>query len=439
MTPTRDWPSRVWAELRGRPIHTFLLCLVGMTLSTADQALFSYAMPAILREFEIGLDVIGLLLSASFAVAAFTVVIAGMITDRLGRVRVFVILLAASATCVGLHALAGNLGTLATLRILGFALAAGMYPITNTIVIEATPARYRGLLAGLLQLGYPLGFFVGSLFASPMLEAFGWRSIFLPAFLVILVAFWIGRNLSEPSAFVTLRDARAGAGESAAVPLRLSMLLSGKWRARALICLSGSAVMSVAIGSFTFFIPTFLTEAKGLSDSAAVALAGWTYLIGAVGYVVSAYVGEFLMTRRNTLILWIWVGGLVFAAAIWLASSPLALTVLLGLTVMFLFGSEAVRMPLVGEMFPTELRATATAATGSVGVTIGLLLAPLLIGALVPAIGWLWTFTLIAVLPLLGAGLLFLLLENRRSGEQLVDLFDGCLVPEAAPTRPAGM
>ncbi|MFT7289198.1 MAG: NNP family nitrate/nitrite transporter-like MFS transporter, partial [Halieaceae bacterium] len=97
-----------------------------MTLSTADQALFSYAIPGILREFDIGLDVVGLLLSTSFAVAAFTVVIAGALTDRLGRVRVFAILLAASAACVGLHVFAANLSLLALFRILGFALAAGM-------------------------------------------------------------------------------------------------------------------------------------------------------------------------------------------------------------------------------------------------------------------------------------------------------------------------
>jgi len=412
-----------WHELRGRPLLTFGLCLFGMTLSTADQALFSYAIPGILREFEVGLEVVGFLLSASFGVAAFTVVIAGMLTDRLGRVRVFALLLAASATCVGLHALADDISALAILRILGFALAAGMYPITSTIVLEASPDRYRGMLAGLLQLSYPLGFYLGSILASSLLDTYGWRSIFYPAFAVIAVALWIGRSLPEPEAFAALGRERKEHGLVTVPKLRFSKLFSGKWRARALICLVASAVMNLSIGGFTFFIPTFLTETKGLSDSKAAGLAGLTYLIGALGYLLSSYVGQYVLTRRNTLIMWIWLGALFYALAIWYAETVAGLTLLLGLTVMFLFGSEAVRMPMVGELFPTELRATASAASGSLGVTLGLLIAPLLIGYLVPKVGWHLTLGFTGVLPLFFAGALFLFIENKKSDEKLEDYF----------------
>ena len=394
-----------------------------MTFSTADQALFSYAIPGILREFEVGLDLVGLLLSASFGVAAVTVVLAGVLTDRFGRVRIFTILLASSATCVGLHAVAANLTMLGALRILGFALAAGSYPIASTIVLEASPARFRGVLAGLLQLSYPLGFFMSSVLAASLLDSHGWRSTFYPAFGVVLVALWIRRVLPEPKAYRELEDDREGMVETTGKTLRFSKLFSGKWRLRALICLSASAVLNLSIGGFTFFMPTFLTEAKSLSDSDAAGLAGMTYLIGALGYMLSAYVGQYLLTRRNTLVLWIWLGALFYGFAIWFAESALALTVLLGCTVMFLFGSEAVRMPMVGELFPTELRATASAATGSLGVTLGLLLAPLLIGSLVPRVGWYWTLGVTGVLPLIVAGAVFLLVENRKSDAQLEEFF----------------
>lgn len=421
-----DGPARAGSGLRqlsGQPLLTFFLCLIGMTFSTADQALFSYAIPGILREFEVGLDLVGLLLSASFGVAAVTVVLAGVLTDRFGRVRIFTILLASSATCVGLHAVAANLTMLGALRILGFALAAGSYPIASTIVLEASPARFRGVLAGLLQLSYPLGFFMSSVLAASLLDSHGWRSTFYPAFGVVLVALWIRRVLPEPKAYRELEDDREGMVETTGKTLRFSKLFSGKWRLRALICLSASAVLNLSIGGFTFFMPTFLTEAKSLSDSDAAGLAGMTYLIGALGYMLSAYVGQYLLTRRNTLVLWIWLGALFYGFAIWFAESALALTVLLGCTVMFLFGSEAVRMPMVGELFPTELRATASAATGSLGVTLGLLLAPLLIGSLVPRVGWYWTLGVTGVLPLIVAGAVFLLVENRKSDAQLEEFF----------------
>jgi MFS transporter, putative metabolite:H+ symporter len=399
---------------------TFGLCLLGITLSTADQALFSFAIPGMLREYGIGLDAMGVLLSVSFACASVAVVGAGVLSDRIGRVRVFAVLLAASALCVGLHALAGSFTTVAILRVLSFALAAGLYPIANAIVLETAPARYRGMMAGLLQLGYPLGFFVASLFASPLVDTYGWRSIFLPAFLVIPAALWIGMRMREPSRFLDVASLPTG-GTGAGAAAHFAVLWSARWRGRSFACLAGSALLSVSIGAFTFFMPTFLTEARGLTDAAAARLAGLTYLIGAVGYLVSAYVGEFVLTRRNTLVLWVMLGAAIYASAILFAQTELALMLGLGVAVMFMFGSEAVRMPMVGEMFPTELRVTASAATGSVGVTLGWLAAPLAVGLMVPALGWVMTFCIVGAVPLALSGLVFLLLENRASGRPLED------------------
>ena len=49
-----------------------------------------------------------------------------------------------------------------------------------------------------------------------------------------------------------------------------------------------------------------------------------------------------------------------FLYAIWEAQLGIILTLSLGMTILFLYGSEAVRMPMIGELFPTHLRATAT-------------------------------------------------------------------------------
>jgi MFS family permease len=120
-------------------------------------------------------------------------------------------------------------------------------------------------------------------------------------------------------------------------------------------------------------------------------------------------------------VLWVMLGAAIYASAILFAQTELALMLGLGVAVMFMFGSEAVRMPMVGEMFPTELRVTASAATGSVGVTLGWLAAPLAVGLMVPALGWVMTFCIVGAVPLALSGLVFLLLENRASGRPLED------------------
>jgi MFS family permease len=93
-----------------------------------------------------------------------------------------------------------------------------------------------------------------------------------------------------------------------------------------------------------------------------------------------------------------------------------------GVSTMCFFSSECVRMPLSSEMFPTRIRTTAAAATGSTAVTLATFVAPLAIPALVPLVGWTWTFTLMGVVPLLLAGCIFLMLENFKSGVEVEQL-----------------
>lgn len=403
----------------GAPRRNFALCFLGLTLCTADQAFFSFAIPALVEEFDVALDVVGAVLSASFALAIVLVVVAGMLADRFGRVRVFALLLALSAVVVALHGYAESFSSLAVLRALSFALAAGLYPIANTIVLETAPDRYRGVLAGTLQISYPAGFFLGSVVAAHFLAVSGWRSVFFLAIAVVPVAFLMGRLMIEPS--------RPGGGP-AAVPGRaqgrtaIAELFTRRWRKTVLACFAGSALTSIAIGGLTMFLPTFLVDSRGISASTAAQMAGMTFLIGIGGYVLSSWVGDFVLTRRDTLIVWVWLGAAFFAASLWLAASPVAVILVLGVTIMFLFGSEAVRMPLAAELFPSRLRATGSTLAGSAGVTFGLLVVPVVIGKLVAVLGWPWTYTLCGVLPLVVAGFSFLMLPNRRSARALDEL-----------------
>jgi MFS family permease len=395
-----------------RPVTApFLVCLVGIALSTADQSLFSYAIPEITAEFGIGLEVIGQMLSLSFLVASFMVVLAGLASDRFGRKRIFTLLLLFPALCVAAHAFVDSLGMLATLRVLGFALGAGLYPIANTVVMEWAPNRCRGLVSGFLQMGYPLGFAFASLVATPVMAEHGWRAVFLFAFVIAALAPVLGHFLPESPRFQAVqRQGRvrrpffSGLGE----------LFAPELRAKSTICFVGTFLISLAIGGTTYFLPVFLVETHSLESSTASRIAGSAYAIGAIGYAGAAIVGEYVTTRRNALIMWVLAGAACFAVTLWVPQTPLVVG--LGLSILFFYGSEAVRTPLIAELYPTELRATAAATTGSLAVTTAWLASPLVISYAAPQFGWAATFTACAVVPLCLGGLAFLLLENRRSG-----------------------
>ena len=77
-------------------------------------------------------------------------------------------------------AIAPNTISVLIARTLGFTAAGAQSPITLTTVTESSPPRYRGLFTGILQIGFPLGWFFASVLVAFMIEQLGinWRYTF---------------------------------------------------------------------------------------------------------------------------------------------------------------------------------------------------------------------------------------------------------------------
>lgn len=415
--------------MRGYPARVFTICLAGWVLTNMDQSFFGYAVPSLMREFGIGLPTIGHILSAAFVLAAVSVVVVGALADRYGRRVMFVACLATSALLVGLQGFATSLATLAVLRCLAFALSSGLVPITNAFVVEATPDRYRGVVAGLLQCGYPLGWFLSSLLAVPILHAYDWRYMFLPALAVVPLAFVLGRLLPESRRFEEQRAARLP-GEAPTTRGALALLFGAEYRGRAVLGWLAFFLFGGAYAGTAFYFPTFFQEVRRYSPEDATFVVGLAYGLGIVGYVGSSLVGEFLTTRRNTIVIWTWVGAVGVLGVIWNQQGFAANVFWFGLTAMFFYGTAAVLTTFVAEIFPTHVRATAVAVVAGVGINLGFAIYPVLVAWLVENIGWTWAFTVAVVPSLCLAGIAVLGLPNVGSGEAL----DAAATPRHGPS-----
>src|SRR3546814_11273988 len=88
-------------------------------------------------------------------------------------------------------AFAPSLVALLILRTLfGFAMG-GEWGIGASLVMETIPAKLRGPVSGLLQSGYPSGYFLASLVHFLLFDLIGWPGMFMvgiaPATLVLLI------------------------------------------------------------------------------------------------------------------------------------------------------------------------------------------------------------------------------------------------------------
>lgn len=62
-----------------------IISFIAWTLTNMDQAFFGYAIPGILEEFDLPLEVAGLILTTSFVIASVMLLFTGAAADRFGR------------------------------------------------------------------------------------------------------------------------------------------------------------------------------------------------------------------------------------------------------------------------------------------------------------------------------------------------------------------
>jgi MFS family permease len=404
-------------EIFGTQPGIFLICLLAWTLTNMDQALFGFAVPGMIAEFGLSLQTIGLILTISFAAAAVLVIPAGFAADRFGRGATLCGLLLISAILVGLQSLADGVVMLTVFRALGFGISAGVSPVTNALVVEHAGARYRGVAMGVLQCGYPLGWLLASLGAAPLLATYGWRASCLIAFLVVPLVvplWWLLRRYRVDHAPHPVVAADAATPQ--AQPGGIAMLLLPEYRRISLVTAAVFFLFGGAYAGSAFFFPTFFIETRGYSPAAAASLIGLSNGIAVIGYLAAALVGEFVLTRRTVFVLWCLGGAIALAGLLWLSHGRIQDIVWYGLTAALFFGSQAVVIVFVAELFPAHIRARALALCASAPLSLGFALFPLVVPAMVAALGWQAGLTVVIIPLLAGAGLIALLLPNRPSG-----------------------
>lgn len=380
--------------------------LFALTLSNMDQSLFAYAVPGVMADLDVSLTGIGWMISASFALAIVAAFGVGGMTARFGPRLVVAVCLGVSAALVGAQAFAPDAGTFAAARVTGFALSAALIPVCSAYLATSTPVRWRAIAIAIQQCGYPFGWFIASLLAAPLITRVGWRASFLVAFAVIPLAFLVYALLPRHVASRATDDTpQAGLRELFAIDQRRIALTFG-----AAFFLYGGAV-----GGTSFYLPTFFQVARGYDAETATRIVGLSYAVGMIGYLGAALVSEYWLSRRTTVILWVWLGAVFLLATIWLPRSVTEDVWLFGLTTVFFYGSSSIMITSLLEMFPAALRTVAAAVSGTACISLGFVVFPVITAAAVDRYGWTVSFTLVIVPAIVAAGALLASLPRRAA------------------------
>jgi AAHS family benzoate transporter-like MFS transporter len=401
--PKIDW--------RAIPLGTLGIAFAAWGLSNMDQSLFGYAIPDLMGAFKMGLNAVSLIISASFAFGIVASIAIGVLTDSWGAKRTLPLCLGISALLVGLQAFAPSALVFGCLRVGSAGFSAALSPITNALVAGRAPPRLRAILLAVLQCAYPFGWFIASVFAAPIMAHTGWRPAFMVAFAVIPISIILYLVMPQsPSLKAVATSSRA----SLAAPLKAVFGPKYRW----ITLFSGLAFLLYggAVGGSAFYMPTFFHAVRGYSAADAARIVGASYGIGIFGYIVAALVSEGLLTRRDTAVTWVWLGGLAFLATLWLPKTVTADIIVFGLTTFFFYGASAILVIYLLELFPQELRATAAAVSGTAAISAGFMIFPILTVVVVGRVGWSLGMSAVIVPALIVSGLMLLLLPRRVEG-----------------------
>lgn len=195
MSATVEKPLPWWKEPTRGQWFTFVAAWLGWVLDAFDFTIYLLVSAEIAREFNVTPTSTMLVVTATLVLRLLGGVAAGWAGDRWGRKLPLMISLLWLAIFDGAIAFAPTYAWVVVLRTLfGFGMGAE-WSAGATLAMENWPARSRGIASGILQGGWPVGYFLAATVATWVVPAWGWRALFLfaavPALLVIPIRFFV--------------------------------------------------------------------------------------------------------------------------------------------------------------------------------------------------------------------------------------------------------
>ncbi|MCK8785988.1 MFS transporter [Roseomonas sp. NAR14] len=402
---TRD----AWKALAGSAL--------GYAMDGFDLLILGFMLRAIAADLGLTQAEAASLVTATLVGAVIGGVGFGMLSDRLGRVRVLTWTIVLFAVFTGLCALAqGYWDLLAYRTIAGIGLG-GEFGIGMALVAEAWPASRRARASSYVGLGWQLGVLAAALLTPLLLPAIGWRGMFAIGLFPAVAAYFIRRGLHEPEVFVA-HSARGENAKAATPPAKSSLRLlvadaETARRSLGMVILCG--VQNFGYYGVMIWLPNYLSGRFGFGLTQSAAWTAVTILGMAVGIYAFGHVAD-RVGRRPAFLAWM-LGAAVMVVVYSRLTDPMALLVAGAVMGFFVNGMLGGYGALMSELYPTAARATAQNVLFNIGRAIGGF-GPVVVGAVAMAWGFDTAIALLALLYGLDMLALWLLIPERK-GEAL--------------------
>lgn len=157
-----------------------LTVIVGTFLGRLDQTIVNLALPKIINDFGISVSAAGWIATAYILANAVFVPVWGKLGDTIGRKKVYILGFSIFIFGSVLAGLAWNLGSMIVFRIIQAIAGSADYPTAMAIIaVTFKQGRERAQALGIWSASFAAATVFGPLIGGPLIDIYGWRSVFL--------------------------------------------------------------------------------------------------------------------------------------------------------------------------------------------------------------------------------------------------------------------
>ena len=271
--------------------HTVLACFLGWTLDAFDFFVVVFLVGTLADSFNVSKADIIWTLTATLATRPAGAFIFGLFADRYGRRIALMVNVLFYSLIEVLCGFAPSYTVFLILRALYGLGMGGEWGIGASLAMESVPRRWRGILSGVLQSGYSVGYLLAAVAARFVLPMWGWRAMFFLGAAPALLALYIRAGVPESKAWLTHREPNVRA---------ILRTVGRHWKIFLYLVLMMTMMMFLSHGTQDLY-PDFLRTAHNIKASTVSDLAV-IYNIGAItGAIFFGYLSERVGRRRSML------------------------------------------------------------------------------------------------------------------------------------------
>lgn len=388
-------------------------------INQIDRQLIAAFAADIMRDLELSRSQFALIAGLAFSgVYAFAALAAGVMADRIGRVKVLSSGLGIWSLATALAGMAQGFWTMLAARPFVAAGEATLVPTASNIILARVRENQRAAALGLFFAGIPLGNGGGFLLAGLLGPLIGWRWTFMIMGAVGLVAILALARLKDERAEVQHRPTLAG---------NMVALFEVFRTAPRAMWASLSIIIAHAHTATSPFVQLWLVGEKGFAETEAKAIYGLVFvLVGLIGTFGSGLVSDWACRRfgfdraKTVLLILLLIGPLLPLYRLAPGGSVPFYVGMVG-SVLFMTVLYGPIFAVIEELLPQRLKATSTGlnmllinifALGAVSLAIGYASDRLVAAG--SAHSWTWPLMAADALALLAIPFAYLAMRGTR-------------------------